>query len=234
MNITLSNTNNYYIKKLKIALIAILAICLMILGINLYIIKSSEKYIYKDISELPESDVVLVLGAFTYKDRISLVLEDRVVSGIDILKQNKSKKILLTGDHSRNNYDEVNNMRKYVQKNAKWLDKNNIFLDHAGFDTYDSMYRAKEIFEIKKVIIVTQNFHINRSVFIARSLGIDAVGYSVNQDKYPDLLQLKWKSREILSRVKAFRDVIFNSQPIFLGEKIPITGSGIKSWDQKH
>lgn len=104
-------------------------------------------------------------------------------------------------------------------------------MDHAGFDTYDSMFRAKEIFDIKSAIIVTQDFHINRSVYIARNLGINAYGFAVNEDMYKESVRFNWKIREILTRVKAFKDILISSNPTYLGEKIPITGNGMKSWD---
>jgi len=129
-------------------------------------------------------------------------------------------------------YDEVNGMRKYIIAENANVEIEDIFMDHAGFDTYDSMYRAKEIFGVESAIIVTQEFHINRAVYIANKLGIDAVGLSVSEEKYPKRVRLKWQIREYLSRVKAFGDVTIHSKPKYLGEKIPITGDGRLSWDE--
>lgn len=204
----------------------------IICAINIYIVKSTSKYIYTDVNEVPNGQVVIVLGAYVRENRLSPVLEDRVLKSMEIVQSNSVNNILLSGDHGRKNYDEVNSMKSYILKNSD-IPKEDIFLDHAGFDTYDSMYRAREIFEVKKAIVVTQEFHIHRAVYIGRKLGIDVVGYAVNQDKYSRKLQFKWTVREFLARIKAFAEVNLGSQPKFLGEKIPITGDGTLSWDEE-
>ncbi len=204
---------------------------IIIVAVNLLILWKTSNYIYTDMAELPESQAIIVLGAYVRGDNLSLVLEDRVKDGINLYTNGISNKILLSGDHGKVNYDEVNGMRGYVLDNSD-ISEEDIFLDHAGFDTYDSMYRAIEIFGIESAVIVTQEFHIQRAVYIARELGIDAVGYSVNQEKYKRILQFKWFLREALSRVKAFIDVISNSKPKYLGEMIPIDGDGRLSWDE--
>jgi len=211
----------------------VVGICLIgTIIINSIIVLETSEYVYHNIEDLPEKQVVIILGAYVRGDRLSMVLEDRVKAGSDIYMRHKVDKILLSGDHGNVAYDEVNSMRKYIIKEGK-IAPEAIFLDHAGFDTYDSMYRAKEIFDIEKAIIVTQDFHIDRAVYIARRLGIDAVGYAVNEDKYKISLQIKWHLREYLSRVKAFIDVVTHSKPKFLGDKIPITGDGRLSWDEE-
>jgi len=219
-------------KTLKRLSILLLISLIGIVIINSVVVLGSKDYVYHDIEDLPEGQAVIVLGAFVRGDRLSMVLEDRVKAGAMIYSVDKADKILLSGDHGQEDYDEVNSMRKYILKEGG-IAPEDIFLDHAGFDTYDSMYRAKEIYDIEKAIIVTQDFHISRAVYIARCLGIDAVGYAVNEDKYITLLQVKWHMRESLSRVKAFIDVVVHSQPKFLGDKIPITGDGRLSWDEE-
>lgn len=218
-------------KLIKMGLYLTLLVIILVLAINIYITQSSNQYIYKSIDQIPEKQAIIVLGAYVRGDNLSLVLEDRVKSAILLYDKGKSNKMLLSGDHGRIDYDEVNRMKKYVLNNGK-VNEAHIFLDHAGFDTYDSMYRAKAIFGIENAIIVTQDFHINRAVYIARQLGIDAVGYSVDQTKYVKQLQFKWTLREYLSRVKAFVDVILESTPKYLGDPIPISGDGRLSWDE--
>lgn len=221
--------------KLRLVIYSLIAIfivgILSVLAINIYVIKYAEKYVFTDIKNLPNKQTVLVLGAKVQDMKLSPILYDRVVKGNEIYKSGKAEKILLSGDHGRKNYDEVNAMKKYVMENIKDIDYSDIFMDHAGFDTYDSMYRARDVFGTKSIIIVTQEFHIYRAVYIARKLDIDAVGFSVSESRYSKELQLNWDIRECLARVKAFFDVLLDSKPKFLGDKIPIIGDGKASWD---
>ena len=221
----------FFKKHFKKILITGLAVVIIIFSINYYIVKSTEDYVFTDMKKLPKVDAVIVLGAKVSKEKLSYVLEDRLIAGVNIIYANKAEAILLSGDHGQKEYDEVNGMRKYIIRRNFNIQKEKIFMDHAGFDTYDSMFRAKEIFGIKSAIIVTQDFHINRSVYIARSLGIDAYGFAVNEDMYKESVRLNWRVRELLTRVKAFKDVLIHSEPTYLGEKIPISGNGMKSWD---
>ena len=218
-------------KHFKKFLLACFLIGIFIFSINYYIVKSTETYVFSDIKKLPKVDAIIVLGANVSHEKLSYVLEDRLLAGVNIIYTNKAQAILLSGDHGQKEYDEVNSMRKYILRRNFNIKKEQIFMDHAGFDTYDSMFRAKEIFGIKSAIIVTQDFHINRSVYIARSLGIDAYGFAVDESVYKESLRFNWRVRELLSRVKAFKDVLISSNPTYLGEKIPISGNGMKSWD---
>jgi len=208
-----------------------LIIILLTIIINIGIVLSAKKYIYTDIGEIPSSAVVLVLGARVHGTRLSPVLEDRVKAGITLMENQKGKKILLSGDHGRKSYDEVNTMRLYVLDNAPEIQHEDIFMDHAGFSTWDSMYRARDVFEVKDLIIVTQEFHINRAVIMARSLGMDVVGYALNQDHYANNWRRSWYFREYFARVRAFFSIMFKVKPRFLGEVIPILGDGRESWD---
>ena len=192
-------------------------------GIVSYVDSSSNDYIV-DLSSAPQADAIMVLGAYVYSSgEPSLVLAKRLDYGYELYKAGKSDKILVSGDNGTIQYDEVNAMKDYLLK--KGVPSEDIFLDHAGFNTYDSMYRAKEIFGVKKLLISTQHFHINRSIYIARQLGIDAYGYPSTDNVLPNI---RWQNfRELLAKVKAFIDVdITKREPKFLGEKIPITGSG--------
>jgi SanA protein len=218
-------------KHFKKFLIACFVIGIIIFSINFYIIKSTETYVFSDIKKLPKVDAIIVLGAKVTNEKLSYVLEDRLLAGVNIIYAHKAQALLLSGDHGQKEYDEVNSMRKYILRRNFNIKKEKIFMDHAGFDTYDSMFRAKEIFEIKSAIIVTQDFHINRSVYIARNLGIEAYGFAVDESVYKESLRFNWRIRELLSRVKAFKDVLISSNPTYLGEKIPISGNGMKSWD---
>jgi SanA protein len=191
---------------------------------------STRKFIYRDIEALPPKTAVLVLGSRILRGSPSPVLRDRIDAGILILESGKGGKLLLSGDHGQANYDEVNVMRRYVLNNSL-VHEEDIFMDHAGFNTYDSMYRARDVFKVKDLVIVTQEFHINRAVYIARALGIDAVGLAVNEDRFGARNLRLWRSREYLARVKAFFNVRLGTKPRYLGEKIPITGDGRATWD---
>ena len=198
--------------------------------INAGMILAVRRYVYTDISKVPSRTTVLVLGSQIIGTRLSPVLEDRVVAGITLMESNKGNKLLLSGDHGQIYYNEVNAMRLYVLANAPFIREEDIFLDHAGFNTWDSMYRARDIFEVNDLLIVTQEFHISRAVSIARSLGIDAVGFSVNQDRFAGPSLRYWQFREYFARLKALYSIVLKPQPRYLGEKIPLSGDGRETW----
>ncbi len=196
--------------------------------INTYVNNQSKKYIYTKVEEVPECYTAIVLGAMVSKTGYpSSFLKDRMDVAIELYQHQKIKRFLLSGDHGQKNYDEVNSMKNYLL--AKGIKTEDIFLDHAGFDTYSTMVRAKDVFEIDNAIIVTQAFHLSRAVYIARSKGIKAYGITADRQNYYSLVRLKM--RETLAKVKAFAEVQINKKPRFLGEKIPITGKSSLSYD---
>ncbi len=215
-------TNKYI--KILIVVMSLLLVCILgFRGIEIYINKYSENYIVT-AENIPYADAVMVLGAYVYNNEApSPVLEDRLLYAYDLYRNGKVKKILVSGDHGTKEYDEVNVMRNFLIQ--KGVPANDIFMDHAGFDTYDSMYRAKIIFQIKTLLISTQEFHIRRAVYIARRLGIDAYSYPC-LDK--DIYNMEYlNSRERLAKIKAFLDVeILRRKPKFEGEAIPIWKDG--------
>ena len=219
--------------KFRIAMILaslIAAVFLVTLLVNLGMILAARKYVYTDIEALPSRSTVMVLGSQIIGTRLSPVLEDRVVAGIMLMEKNKGYKLLLSGDHGTRYYNEVNAMRLYVIANAPFIREEDIFLDHAGFNTWDSMYRARDVFEVNDLLIVTQKFHISRAVCMARSLGINAIGYSVNQERFSGASLSSWELREYFARLKAFYSIVFKPKPRYLGDKIPITGDGRETW----
>ena len=198
--------------------------------INAGVILAPRKYIYTDFSKVPSRSVVLVLGSQIRGRRLSPVLQDRVEASIRLMENRTGKKLLLSGDHGDKYYDEVNAMRLFVLAHAPDIPEEDIFMDHAGFNTWDSMYRARDVFEVKDLIIVTQEFHISRAVCMARSLGLDAVGYAVNQERFSGKSLRSWQFREYFARVKAFFSIVFRLKPRYLGDIIPITGDGRATW----
>ena len=167
-------------KKLKkiilIFLIVIITVAIIVLGINAYVKGSTKNQIIRnnDYSNLQDIDCIIVLGAGVWGENPSPMLEDRLLEGINLYKNNVAPKIIMTGDHGREEYDEVNVMKKFAMD--KGVPSGDIFMDHAGFSTYESLYRAKEIFEADKVVIVTQEYHLYRALHIANKLGIEAYG----------------------------------------------------------
>ena len=143
-------------------------------------------------------------------------LRDRVLSAVDLYNAEKVQKLLMTGDNSTKNYDEVSAMKQLaVDAGVK---EDDVVLDYAGFDTYDSCYRARDIFGLNNIIAVSQEFHLPRVVFTCSALGIDTVGYVA--DKQPYISARFWKVRESLARVKAWGEVvILRPKPKFLGDK---------------
>ena len=207
----------------------ILFICLVtllaVVGINLYITNSvSENIISLEDAKDMDTDCIIVLGAGVRKDGSPTnMLEDRIIIGDRLYKDNAAGKILMSGDHGRENYDEVNTMKNYAINEG--VPSEDIFMDHAGFETYDSMYRAKEIFGAKKVIIVTQKYHLYRALYIAKSLGLDAYGVSSDL-RYYSKKMIYWQFREYIARIKAFGKCITRPEPKYLGDKIDLKGSG--------
>ncbi len=206
----------------------ILLIIIIIASINIHINTKSKHYIYTKTEDVPECYTAIVLGALVSNTGYpSSFLKDRMDVAIELYNTKKIKRFLLSGDHGRKNYDEVNSMKNYLL--SKGINTEDIFLDHAGFDTYSTIVRAKEIFGVDRAIIVTQEFHLARAVYIARSKGIEAFGIKADRQNYYSLVRLK--IRESIAKVKAFSEVMTNKKPRFLGNKIPITGDSKLSYD---
>lgn len=222
----------YKMKKvLKYGIIFIIILAIIILGINLYVTISTSKQIIKenDYTKLSDIDCIIILGAGIWGDNPSPMLEDRLLEGISLYQKNVSDKILMSGDHGKKEYDEVNIMKNYAIE--KGIPSENIFMDHAGFSTYESIYRAKDIFEAKKVIIITQKYHLYRALHIANQLEIEAYGVGADPRKYVGATYRE--IREILARNKDFIKCLFKPEPTYLGETIPVSGNGDVTNDGK-
>ena len=172
--------------------------------------------------KLEDIDCILVLGAGVWRDKPSPMLADRLNQAIELYKNNVSSKIIMSGDHGTEEYDEVNIMKKYAIE--KGVPSSDIFMDHAGFSSYDSIYRARAIFDAKKIVIVTQEYHLYRALYIANSLGIDAYGVGADPRQYAG--ETYREVREILARNKDFVKCILKPEPTYLGDTIPVSGSG--------
>ena len=178
----------------------------------------------EEATPISDADCIIVLGCRVWSDNTpSAMLSDRLKRGVELYEAGAAPKLLMSGDHGKEDYDEVNVMRKYAENEG--VDSKNIFTDHAGFSTYETMYRAKEVFKAKKVIIVTQSYHIYRAVYDAEKLGLEAVGV-VSYERDYDSKQPYRDIREIAARCKDFIYCIFKPKPTYLGEVIPINGDG--------
>lgn len=211
-------------KMIKYIIISGILAFIVALLINFYVVlKESKRIISEDEAVKKENiDCILILGAGIRDGKPTHMLEDRLLQGIALYEKNASKKIIMSGDHGRENYDEVNIMKNFAIE--KGIPSSDIFMDHAGFSTYESIYRAKEVFSADRIIIVTQKYHLYRALYIADSLGIEAYGVASNPRLYTG--QLVREIREILARDKDFISCIFKPKPTYLGETIPVSGDG--------
>lgn len=203
-----------------------------ILGINLWVTCSVRDRILtqEQATRLQDVDCILVLGCQVRSDGSpSSMLEDRLKRGVALYEAGAAPKILMSGDHGTRYYNEVDAMKRYAL--AEGVPSVDIFMDHAGFSTYESMARAIRIFEADKVIIVTQEYHLYRALYIAKALGIDAYGVASDYQRYGG--QLNRDVREVLARIKDFGMSIAKPDPTYLGEKIPISGNGETTHDSE-
>ena len=197
---------------------------LSVVSLNLWVITSTQDKILT-IEKALNSDVdcILILGAgVSERGEPSPILRDRLDKGIQLFKANISNRLLMSGDHGSVDYDEVNVMKNYAINLG--INSSDIFMDHAGFSTYESLFRARDIFRVKKVLIVSQKEHLYRAIFIAKSLGMEAIGVSAEDIVYGgDYMR---DGREALARVKDVFTLILKPNPTYLGDPLPITGNG--------
>lgn len=216
-------------KKKSKALIAVLFCVALLFAAaifipQLYVVKSVENEIFTADDRKTEetADCILILGAGVKNGKPTPMLRDRLLTGIALYESGAAEKIIMSGDHGKTDYDEVNVMRAFALERG--VAAEDIFLDHAGFSTYDSMWRAKNIFGAESVIAVSQKYHLYRAVYDAKALGIKAVGVSADINTYGG--QFKRDIREIAARDKDFFKCIFKLEARIAGEKIPLDGDG--------
>ena len=176
----------------------------------------------EEAAKLSDFDCAVILGAGVRDGKPTPMLKDRLLTGIELYKSGAAKKLIMSGDHGSEEYDEVNIMKSFAVENG--IPDSDIFMDHAGFSTYETVYRAKEIFETDNIIIVSQEYHLYRALYIAKKLGVKAVGVSADLNTYRG--QTKRDLREILARDKDFFNCIIKPEPTYLGDKIPVSGNG--------
>ena len=208
-----------------LAVIGVLGLGAM-LGINAYVVHSSAPRMLtaEQAAQLEDVDCILVLGCLVKEGgRPSDMLSDRLRRGVELYQDGAAPKLLMSGDHGRVEYNEVQAMKQYAMDAG--IDSADIFMDHAGFSTYESIYRAKEIFRAEKILIVTQEYHLYRALYVAQALGVEAYGVASDYHNYWG--QTARDIREVLARNKDFLTAIFKPEPSFLGEDtFPVSGNG--------
>jgi SanA protein len=222
------------LRALKITVIvascaAAIAVCAMLALSGLVRASSDGRIIEADravqcFSEQGEgADVILVLGCGVRPDgEPTYMLRDRLDTALDLYFGGAAPKILVSGDHGSDNYDEVNTMKDYLIGHG--VPSESIFMDHAGFSTYESMYRASAIFGVKRSLVVTQKYHLYRALYDAEAFGISA--YGVGADRRDYVGQWMREIRETMARSKDYIYCILKPEPTYLGESIDISGSG--------
>ena len=215
--------------------LVIVAILVALAGVtvlvpNLVITQRAKKHIVQSPGEAPHAQVAIVLGARIWVDGTPMdMLGDRLETGVRLYEQGKVDKLLLSGEHYQVPYNQVDSMLQYVLDRG--VPEEDVFTDNAGLCTYDTMYRARDVFQVKSALIVTQDFHLPRAVYTAHHLGLDAVGVVADLQTYRD--EAPNAAREILARVNAIFELhITHPQPAELGEPLPITGDGRTSREE--
>ncbi len=215
-------------RKYKAVIFVVLGIVLLIgiavVSLSVNMVKTTEKSIFTaDTFQSDEkADCILILGAGVKDGKPKPMLRDRLLTGIELYKSGAAEKIIMSGDHGRADYDEVNVMRAFALEQG--VKAEDIFLDHAGFSTYDSVYRAKNIFGAESIITVSQKYHLYRALYISEKLDVKAAGVSADLNPYGG--QLKRDIREIIARDKDFFKCIIKPEAQIMGDKIPLDGDG--------
>ena len=212
-------------KSILILLLLLLCGIVTLFSVNIFVKTQGETRILslKQASVLEKVDCIVVLGCYVHPDgHPSDMLADRLNVGIDLYKQGAAPKLLMSGDHGQSEYNEVVAMKQAALDAG--IPSSDIFMDHAGFSTYESIYRAKEIFGAEKILIVTQQYHLYRALHVAKALGVEAYGVSADLHSYWG--QSKREVREVLARNKDVLTGLFKPAPTYLGSSICLSGDG--------
>lgn len=228
-------TNSKTMKALIVCICVAVGIGLLgiaaVTGINLWVTGSVQKNILTeaDAAALQNVDCIVVFGCQVRSDGTpSHMLEDRLKRAVSLYEDGAAPKLLMSGDHGTPEYDEVDAMKRYAVEAG--IPSADVFMDHAGFSTYETIYRAKEIFGAKRIIVVTQQYHLYRAMYIAQAMDMEVYGVAADYRKYSG--QFSRDIREVLARVKDFGMTIFWPEPTYLGEAIPISGNGELTHDE--
>lgn len=209
------------IKKLKwIVLISVILVIAVTWIANNLIEKSSDEFVFNDLNKIPHNKVGLLLGTskFLKSGLPNQYFSNRIQATVDLYKSHKIEFVVISGDNSKKDYNEPLDMKNELIKNG--IPENKIYLDYAGFRTYDSVIRLDKIFGQKSFTIISQDFHNRRAIYIAKSKDLKAIGFNAKDiDLYNGF---KTKLREKFARVKVFVDILINKEPKYLGQRIEI------------
>lgn len=221
------------IKVMTTVVISLILLCvLVVLAINLRVVSVGKSCLLtvEEAETLEDVDCIIVLGCQVRPDgRLSDMLHDRLTRALELYEKGVAPKLLMSGDHGGPYYNEVGAMKTFAVENG--VSSEDVFMDHAGFSTYETVYRAKEIFQARKVVIVTQGYHLHRALYIAQQLGLEAYGVASDLRTYSS--QAKQDVREMMARCKDFGMCIFKPEPTYMGEAISISGNGDVTNDKK-
>ncbi len=214
---------SFHFKKMKYSKIiikSILVIIILILLIDFSITFKAKNYVFDNVSLIENNKVGLILGAgkYTSHGSINLYYKYRLEAAVALFKAGKIEFILVSGDNGRKDYDEPSDFKNDLIKRG--IPASKIVLDYAGFRTLDSVVRAKEIFSLTEFTIISQKFHNERALYLAKNHGIKAIAF--NAKDIHGRFSLKTKLREYLARTKTTMDILFHTKPKYLGEKIDI------------
>lgn len=221
----MSKKKKWLLRMICIALTCVILGAASVFGLDAYVRLSASPQILtpEQAAEIADVDCIIVLGCLVKSGGVpSDMLHDRLRRGVDLYESGAAPKLLMSGDHGRDSYDEVDAMKQFAVDSG--IPSTDVFMDHAGFSTYESIYRARDIFQAKKIIIVSQEYHLYRAIYIAQALGLEAYGVSADYRNY--LGQSARDFREVLARIKDLGYCIIKPEPTYLGESIPIFGDG--------
>ena len=207
----------------RTVIICVCAAVVFILIVNIYVVRTAAPLIVtaEEAAGQGPFDCILVLGASVTEFGPSPMLADRLDKGLELFGLGASDLVLLSGDNGHVEYNEVQAMKDYMLKYGPefGLDAENIYLDYAGFSTYDSTVRCKEIFGAKRVVVVTQRYHLYRAVYNAKKIGLDVTGVAAADTKHGQFFR---DLREVPARVKDFFLTLFGADPKYLGAPVPL------------
>lgn len=207
-------------KIIKLLIYASLLGIIVVLGINLLVKSQTDPVIFSKEKDTPGTKVAIIFGAGINNNKPSKYLKDRLDAGIELYKNNKIDKILLSGDNGSDEHDELTVMKLYCYQHG--VDTNKIYLDYAGFDSYSTLYRSKYIFNIDTAILVSQKYHLNRCINIGNKLGVKSYGFAADQGTYQGYKYASF--REYFAVVKSTIDILIGRKPHFLGKTVDING----------
>ena len=211
-------------KTMRICFWLCLTVCLFCFFANIGVVREAGRQIVQPNELAGQTvDCIIVLGARVYEDgTLCTVLRDRMDTAIGLYRAGVSNRLLLSGDHGTEGYDEVTAMKNYAM--GEGVNERDIFLDHAGFSTYETMYRAADIFGAKSCVVVTQRYHLYRAVYLAEKMDMQARGVEADRRSYGGIRY--FEARETMARVKDVLFAAIRPKPTFLGSPISLIGDG--------